>query len=113
MSGISTHVLDTARGQPAVGIFVVLEIFTGTAWKRLANAITDENGRASNLIPPSGPFEGGTYRLHFEVATYFRAQHGETFYPEVNVTFEVRSAEEHYHLPLLLSPWGYTTYRGR
>ena len=112
MSGITTHVLDTSRGQPAAGIFVALEMRAGADWKRLADTSTDENGRAGNLIPASEAFECGTYRLRFDVVSYFRTQRVETFYSEVSITFEVRNPAEHYHVPLLLSPWGYTTYRG-
>jgi 5-hydroxyisourate hydrolase len=78
----------------------------------VANAATDESGRAGNLIPTVGPFQSGTYRLLFDTGAYFRAQGVETFYSQVSVTFEVRNPGEHYHVPLLLSPWGYTTYRG-
>jgi 5-hydroxyisourate hydrolase len=84
----------------------------GSAWTTLAVAATDENGRAANLIPAAGPFERGAYRLLFDAAGYFSAQGVETFYSEVNITFEVRDPGQHYHVPLLLSPWGYTTYRG-
>jgi len=112
LNGISTHVLDTARGRPATGIAVSLEMRVGSEWSRLASATMDENGRANNLIPTAAPFERGTYRLIFEVAAYFRAQGVEAFYSQVSVTFEVRNSDEHYHVPLLLSPWGYTTYRG-
>jgi 5-hydroxyisourate hydrolase len=112
LSGISTHVLDTARGCPAAGIAVSLEMRAGSDWTRLADAATDEKGRASDLIPTAGPFERGTYRLLFDAAAYFRAQSVETFYSQVSITFEVRNPGEHYHVPLLLSPWGYTTYRG-
>jgi 5-hydroxyisourate hydrolase len=112
LSGISTHVLDTARGRPAAGIAVSLEMRAGTDWTRIADAVTDENGRAGNLVSPAGPFERGAYRLLFDAATYFRAQGVDTFYSQVSVTFEVRNPGEHYHVPLLLSPWGYTTYRG-
>jgi 5-hydroxyisourate hydrolase len=112
LSGVSTHVLDTARGRPAVGISLSLEVRKGDNWTRLADATTDENGRAGNLIPSDVPFQRGTYRLRFDAAAYFRAQGLETLYSEVSVTFEVRNPSEHYHVPLLLSPWGYTTYRG-
>ncbi len=112
MGGISTHVLDTARGRPAAGIFVALEFRAGADWKRVADSATDENGRASHLISTTEAFERGTYRLRFDVVSYFRAQRIETFYSEVSITFEVRNPAEHYHVPLLLSPWGYTTYRG-
>jgi len=112
LSGISTHVLDTARGCPAAGISVSLEVRAGSDWKRLAETATDESGRAGNLLPSAGPFESGTYRLRFDAAAYFRAQGVETFYAEISVTFKVRHPGEQYHVPLLLSPWGYTTYRG-
>jgi len=112
LSGVSTHVLDTARGRPAAGISVSLELRAGNDWARLAEVATDENGRAGNLIPSTVPFQSGTYRLRFDAAAYFRAQGLETLYSEVSVTFEVRNTGEHYHVPLLLSPWGYTTYRG-
>lgn len=112
MSGITTHVLDTSRGRPAAGIFVVLEMRVGADWRRLADAATDGNGRSGNLVPVEGAFERGSYRLRFEVLSYFQAQMVETFYSEVTITFEVRNPEEHYHVPLLLSPWGYATYRG-
>jgi 5-hydroxyisourate hydrolase len=112
LSGISTHVLDTARGRPAAGISFSLEVRAGDNWTRLATATTDENGRAGNLIPSEMPFQQGTYRLRFDAAAYFRAQGLETLYSEVSISFEVRNPSEHYHVPLLLSPWGYTTYRG-
>ena len=112
MSGITTHVLDTSRGRPAAGISVVLEMRAGGDWKRLAEAATDENGRAGNPLASPEVFERGTYRLRFDVVSYFRALRVETFYSEVSITFEVRNPDEHYHVPLLLSPWGYTTYRG-
>jgi 5-hydroxyisourate hydrolase len=112
LSGISTHVLDISRGRPAAGIAVSLEIRAGNDWTRLAAVVTDESGRAANLLPSAGSFERGAYRLLFDVASYFRAQGVETFYSEVSVIFEVRNPGEHYHVPLLLSPWGYSTYRG-
>jgi 5-hydroxyisourate hydrolase len=110
--GISTHVLDTARGRPAMGVPVSLDVRTGGDWTRLIDSATDENGRAGNLIPTAIPLQRGIYRLRFDAAAYFRAQGVESFYSEICITFEVRDLGEHYHVPLLLSPWGYTTYRG-
>lgn len=104
--------LDTARGSPAAGISVTLEVRAGSDWKRLAETATDVGGRAGNLLPSAAQFESGTYRLRFDAAAYFRAQGVETFYAEISVTFKVRNPGEQYHVPLLLSPWGYTTYRG-
>ena len=84
----------------------------GDDWTRLAKTATDANGRASNLVPSTARFQAGVYRLRFDAAAYFRTQGLETFYSAVTVTFEVRYPGENYHVPLLLSPWGYTTYRG-
>ena len=103
--------LDTSRGRPAGGVAVSLEVLAGGDWKRLADAATDEGGRVVNLFP-ARPLQRGMYRLRFDTAAYFRANGVESFYSEVSVSFEVRNPSEHYHLPLLLSPWGYTTYRG-
>jgi 5-hydroxyisourate hydrolase len=112
MSGVTTHVLDTARGRPAAGIPVALEARAGDEWALLATGATNAYGRVANLMTPPAKFERGVYRLRFDIAAYFRAQGVETFYPEVSVTFDVRDPSEHYHVPLLLSPCGYTTYRG-
>lgn len=95
-----------------VGLSFSLELQAGSNWKQLATGVTDENGRAGDLIPSSGTFQRGTYRLRFDAAAYFRAQGVETVYSEVIITFEVRNPAEHHHVPLLLSPKGYTTYRG-
>lgn len=106
MSAITTHVLDTARGRPAAGVAVTLE----RAGAPIAHGRTDADGRLRDLLPAEAPLETGVYRLVFDTAGYFAAQ--ETFYPEVVVTFRVRDAAEHHHVPLLLSPFGYSTYRG-
>jgi 5-hydroxyisourate hydrolase len=113
MSAITTHVLDTSRGKPAAGIAVLLEFHvSGKEWKQLAHSKTDADGRAKGLLPDSARAEAGTYRLRFDAGDYFRALGIESFYPEVTVEFVVRDAAEHYHVPLLLGPFGYTTYRG-
>jgi 5-hydroxyisourate hydrolase len=110
LSGITTHVLDTSRGCPAAGVAVVLERAVDSGWHLVGRGTTDADGRASDLLS-SAPDEG-RYRLTFDTDGYFRAT-GETgFYPEVSVTFIVGRGEEHYHVPLLLSPFGYSTYRG-
>ncbi|HTG34159.1 MAG TPA: hydroxyisourate hydrolase [Thermoanaerobaculia bacterium] len=108
MSGITTHVLDTSRGRPASGVPVILEIRAGDEWRELARAATDEDGRVRQLPPPAV----GIYRLTFQIETYFQAQEVEGFYPEASIVFHVRDASQHYHVPLLLSPYGYSTYRG-
>jgi 5-hydroxyisourate hydrolase len=113
MSGITTHVLDTARGRPAEGVSVILETrVAGGNWHTLGRGITDADGRVRDILPPAHVLNEGSYRLTFDTASYFAAQGTEGFYPEVSITFVVRDAGAHYHVPLLLSPYGYTTYRG-
>ena len=115
MSGISTHVLDTARGRPAAGVAVSLARKTGNGWTELAAASTDAGGRVGNLLPAQVKDPAGTYRLRFDVGAYFAAQgagaDAAPFYPYVEIVFQIRDVE-HYHVPLLVSPFGYTTYRG-
>jgi hydroxyisourate hydrolase len=115
MHGITTHVLDTARGKPASGVPVRLEIRDGTGggtWRELGRAATDGDGRAPNLLPEGTALAAGTYRITFALEDYFRNQGIEGFYPEAAIAFDVRDAAEHHHVPLLLSPYGYSTYRG-
>jgi 5-hydroxyisourate hydrolase len=113
MSGISTHVLDTASGRPAVGIVDVLEkVAADGAATMIAASTTDDQGRVPRLVPEGFAFVSGTYRLTFDTQPYFASQNVECFYPSVAVLFNVRRATEHYHVPLLLSPFGYSTYRG-
>ncbi len=106
---ITTHVLDTAQGRPAAGVPVTLERAAGGGWTLVARSGTDGDGRVRDLGAERLP---GTYRLRFDTATYFEAQRQAGFYPYVEVVFEIRDAGAHYHLPLLLSPYGYSTYRG-
>ena len=111
MSGISTHVLDTTVGKPAVGMRAALERSTPEGnWVAVGEGITDQNGRIPQLLNEGNAFEPGLYRLTFFAADYFQGR--ECFYPQVSVSFQVRDASAHYHVPLLLSPYGYTTYRG-
>ncbi|HEX4672533.1 MAG TPA: hydroxyisourate hydrolase [Solirubrobacteraceae bacterium] len=110
MSGVTTHVLDTSRGRPAVGVPVVLARAVESGWEPLGRGATDADGRVPDLLE-SAP-EGGRYRLTFDTGAYFRAVGEAGFYPEVSVTFVVGPGEEHCHVPLLLSPFGYSTYRG-
>lgn len=112
MSGITTHVLDTSKGAPAAGVPVVLEVWAGESWQLLGSADTDPDGRARSLLPDGALFSEGIYRLTFDVDTYFRARQVHPFFPEVSIVFTVRDPGEHHHVPLLLSPFGYTTYRG-
>lgn len=105
---LSTHVLDTHRGRPAGGVPVRLDRYDGQSWRALAELATDADGRAGGLPAP----EAGTYRLRFGTGPYFAALGVDTFYPEVSVIFAVTDPGEHYHVPLLVSPFGYSTYRG-
>ena len=111
MSPVTTHVLDTARGRPAAGVPVVLEVQSGAgAWTGLGRGTTDADGRVRDLAP--GPLAPGVYRLTFDTGAYFRSQNVQGFYPQVAVVFEVSDPGQHYHVPLLLSPFSYSTYRG-
>ncbi len=110
--GISTHVLDTALGRPATGVPVTLEERHGPDWLVLGEDRTDADGRARALVPEGRALEPGTFRLRFQVDEYFAATRRESFYPFVEVVFRVRDAAAHHHVPLLLAPYGYSTYRG-
>ena len=113
MSAITTHILDTARGRPAAGVHVVLEsIDVRDEWHVLGRGVTDDDGRLRTLLPASPPPPAGMYRLVFGTRGYFDAQGIRAFYPHVTVTFQVDDGAGHYHVPLLLSPFGFTTYRG-
>jgi 5-hydroxyisourate hydrolase len=113
MKRISTHILDTTRGRPAAAVQVRLERCEPSGdWRRLAAAATDADGRCAQLLPESERLTEGTYRLTFETADYFAAQGIESLYPYVEIAFRVGNGESHFHIPLLLSPNGYTTYRG-
>ena len=109
---ITTHVLDTARGGPAVGITVILELRHHSEWSPIGRGATDESGRVTSLTTDK-ELVPGTYRLTFDTGTYHRDQGiSLPFFPEAKITFYVRDPDEHYHVPLLLSPFGYSTYRG-
>jgi 5-hydroxyisourate hydrolase len=111
MSDITTHVLDVSIGRPATGVPVTLEIQKAGTWKELSRGATDSDGRLRHLLAP-GSLVKGTYRLSFETETYFKSRKIEAFYPIIAIVFQVRNAQEHHHIPLLLSPFGYFTYRG-
>ena len=112
MSPITTHVLDTSAGRPARGVRVTLERNTDQAWTHIGSGETDADGRLRTLLPAGAALNPGMHRLTFETKPYF-AQHAlTTFYPHVVVVFEVVGGDEHYHVPLLISPFGYSTYRG-
>jgi 5-hydroxyisourate hydrolase len=106
---ITTHVLDTSVGQPAVGMAVVLAFHKGSEWVRISDGRTDEQGRLVSLTEEMA-FGPGVYRLTFDTATYYRDV--ASFFPEVQVIFRIRGAGDRAHIPLLISPFGYSTYKG-
>jgi 5-hydroxyisourate hydrolase len=110
MSPITTHVLDTALGRPAAGVPLTLSKFGGGGWTLAGRGVTDADGRCRNL-QKAGKLKKGVYRLTFNTAAYFKKTQQTSFYPSVSIVFQVRDAS-HHHVPLLLSPWGYSTYRG-
>ena len=113
MSAITTHVLDTSRGRPAAGVAVTLEqAGAGGDWSLVGRGTTDPDGRARDLLPPAATLAAATYRLTFATGAWFAAQGVVAFYPEVSIVFGVKDPQQHHHVPLLLSPFGYSTYRG-
>ena len=111
MSQITTHILDTSLGKPAKGILIRLEQSTFENWSAVASGVTNDDGRISDLLPKETKLAHGNYRIIFEVKSYFEKQNIKSFYPSVTVEFEI-SEDSHYHVPLLLNPFGYSTYRG-
>lgn len=113
MSPITTHILDITSGKPGAGIPVVLERKTHSAgWQAIAEGMTDIDGRVDDLLSTREAFLPGHYRLIFEIGPYFLLQNMECFFPQVTVSFVVKDPIRHYHVPLHMSPFGYSTYRG-
>lgn len=110
-SPLTTHILDTSRGRPAAKVAVRLHGQRDGAWVELAEGTTDDDGRIGDLIERDA-FTQGIYRLTFATGAYFAALGASCFYPEVQVVFEVQDPSEHHHVPLLLNPFGFSTYRG-
>ena len=108
MSTISTHVLDTALGKPAQGVRVTLE----RDHSLIGSGVTDEDGRVRDLVQAGSSLAEGEYKLTFAVGDYFKSSKRSTFYNKIVVEFQVGGGAEHYHIPLLLSPFAYSTYRG-
>src|SRR5882672_6316628 len=112
MSQITTHVLDVSLGRPAANVAVILEARSvGGNWTESVRGVTDADGRLREWTSLKS-LPAGTYRLTFDTGAYFAARDVASLYPQVVIVFEVRDAQEHYHIPLLLSPFGYSTYRG-
>ena len=113
MNRLSTHVLEIAQGKPAKDVPVRLERQeSGGEWRLIFSSRTDGDGRCPQLLPENQTLRAGNYRLAFDTASYYLAQKIQGLYPVVEITFQVRDGESHFHIPLLLSPHGYTTYRG-
>ncbi len=110
--GISTHILDIALGRPAAEVAVSLARSQQGQWLVLTEAKTDADGRCMQMLTAGKQLESGLYRIRFETSDYFLARHRAGLYPYVEIAFEVRDAAQHYHIPLLLTENGYTTYRG-
>jgi 5-hydroxyisourate hydrolase len=114
VSRVTTHVLDTSVGRPAEGVPVRLERAApeGGGWEQVGRGTTDADGRVGDLAPDGRRLAGGRYRLSFDTAAYFTRSGRRAFYPEVAIVFAIADEDEHYHVPLLLNPYGYSTYRG-
>ena len=113
---LTTHILDTARGRPADGVKILLYRVSGNSHRKIAEAITNADGRTDNPILPAGKFSAGQYELIFEIGPYLRAKglagDEPLFLDSVPVRFGIADEDDHYHVPLLVSPYGYSTYRG-
>lgn len=110
MSQITTHILDTSRGKPAWGVTVYFYVKVGPEWIQIAKAITNSEGRIPNLLNNDQKLPLGTYKLTFDVIHYFNTLDTECFYPIVEIIFSLKTPD-HYHIPLLITPFSYTTYR--
>lgn len=108
MTQITTHILDTSTGRPAAGVTVTISVFQDGVWQLLAQKSTNDDGRTGPMIQDG---TSGIYKLHFETGAYFEQTGRSGFYPYVDLIFTT-SNEPHYHVPLLLNPYGYSTYRG-
>ena len=112
-SPVTTHILDTSRGKAAAGVEVILEKWIGTdTWDEMRRTASNADGRVEDLVAPGTRLDRGIYRLTFDTQAYFRGLNTACFYPHVKIAFEITNPEEHHHVPLLLSAFGYSTYRG-
>ena len=112
MSQITTHILDTTRGMPAQNVPISLFAQQGESWQKLGEGVTNSDGRLPGLLTDDVKLPAGMYRLHFETRVYYQANEETGFYPYVDIVFELDASGEHYHVPLLLTAYGYSTYRG-
>lgn len=112
MSQITTHILDIASGKPAVDVPITLFALHAGQWQQLGTGKTNGDGRISDLCAPDVVLTAGDYRMHFDTASYFDGRGDAVFYPWADVVFRIDGDGQHYHIPLLLAPHGYSTYRG-
>lgn len=118
MKSITTHVLDTALGKPGEGIETILEILEKEGpihqeqWKEIAKGTTNDDGRIPGFVPEDFKVQPGVYRITFDTKAYFETQDRESFYPYASIVFEIKNPDTHYHVPLLISGYGFSTYRG-
>lgn len=108
-SPITTHILDTSKGCPAQNVNVTLELFKNKQFTVIAKGKTNQDGRIEDLLKPGSKASKGTYRLTFDTGKYYK---GETFYPYATIVFQIKNINQHYHVPLILNPYGLSTYRG-
>jgi 5-hydroxyisourate hydrolase len=111
MSQLTTHILDTTKGRPAKDVPVTLYGLQDNEWTYMAKGVTNQDGRVTDLLPADRLLEPGDYKLNFDTSSYFEQQAVKSFYPFVEIVFTIDSSD-HYHVPLLLNPFGYSTYRG-
>ena len=109
---LSVHILDLQSGQPTAGVAVTLEQRDGPAWRTLGSAVTDAQGRVRALYPADKTFTAGAYRIVFKTGEHYARLRQPTFFEQIPIEFKVGDTAQHYHIPLLLSPYGYSTYRG-
>ena len=112
MTQITSHILDTSAGRPAAGVKISLLRQLGDAWQLLGSASTNDDGRVADFTGNDDALAAGTYKLTFYLSDYYAGQKQSSFYPFVDVVFGIEGDGQHYHVPLLLNPFGYSTYRG-
>lgn len=112
MTIISTHVLNTSIGKPAEGIPLELSILQGNEWKVLSSAVTNTDGRTGDLLNSVSESRTGTFKIQFQMKAYLEKAHGQVFYPWIDVVLNIEEENVKYHIPILISPFGYSTYRG-
>lgn len=112
MSGITTHILDTARGTPARGVPITLSKLKEGQWQSIGSGKTNADGRIADLCKQQSDLSPGTYKMYFDTEQYFSISGDKVFYPYAEIVFAIEDITQHYHIPLLLCPFGYSTYRG-